>query len=127
MELRPEDFEGLLPDEISSLRALGVPTFEMAHWAVLRAGWAARVTVQALQARVDEKRKRLPKYQETVKENWLVIVADATKPSGLFDERSEFDARGISSPFSKTFLYGYPNRLLVELGGQHSDVRFPFR
>jgi hypothetical protein len=113
---RPQECDGPLPQEISFVHALGVPSFDMAHWAVARAGWAAPLTVDALQARVDEKSTRLLKYRDIVKENWLVVVADATKPSGLFDARSQFDATEVSSPFTRTFFYGYPDRSVIKLG-----------
>jgi hypothetical protein len=112
----PEECDGPLPHEISFVHALGVPSFDMAHWAVARAGWAAPLTADVLQARVDEKSTRLLKYRDIVRENWLVVVADATKPSGLFDARSQFDVAGLSSPFSRTFFYGYPDRAVIKLG-----------
>ena len=113
---RPEDSEAPLADEISFVHALGVPSFDMAHWAVARAGWAAPVSVDILQARIDEKSLRLAMYRKIVNENWLVIIADATKPSGLFDTRSEFDVQDVSSLFSRTFFYSYPGRKVIELG-----------
>jgi hypothetical protein len=118
VDWRPEDFEGPLPEEISFVHALGVPGREMGHWTVARAGWAAPVTVGALQMRVDEKATRLPKYREAVSENWLVIIADATKPSGLFDARSQIDTGAVSSPFSRTYFYGHPERIIMNLGAK---------
>jgi hypothetical protein len=118
IQWRPETIESPLPAEISFVHALGVPNVRMAHWTVPRAGWVAPVTVEALQARVDEKVKRLRNYRDTVSENWLVIFADATKPSGLFDAQSFLEARKVASPFSRTFFYGYPDRVVVELGAQ---------
>jgi hypothetical protein len=118
VDWRPGDFEGPLPEEISFVHALGVPGREMAHWTVARAGWAAPVTVGALQMRVDEKAMRLPKYRETVAENWLLVIADATKPSGLFDARSQIETGVVSSPFSRTYFYGYPDRMVMNLGAK---------
>lgn len=116
VDWRPEDLEGPLAEEISFVHALGVPRHEMAHWTVARAGWAASLTVGTLQTRVDEKAIRLLKYRETVAENWLIIIADATKPSGLFDTRSQIEAGVVSSPFSRTYFYGYPDRMVMNLG-----------
>ncbi|HEU0046661.1 MAG TPA: hypothetical protein VFQ43_03520 [Nitrososphaera sp.] len=115
---RPEkkEHEGPIPDAISSVHALGVPTYEMAHWRIARVGWASPVTVDALQFRINEKSRRLLTYRNIVSENWLVIVADRTKPSGLFHAKPNFDPRGISSPFSRTFLYLYPERPIIQLG-----------
>ena len=116
VDWRPEELDGQLPNEISFVHALGVPKSEMAHWGVARAGWVAPLTAGVLQSRIDEKTARLIKYKKKVLENWLVVVADRTKPSQLFDVRVEFDARSISSPFSRSFFYGHPDRAVIELG-----------
>ena len=115
-EWRPEELDGPLPDEISYINALGVPRFEMAHWSVARAGWATPLTTDALQVRVDKKSQRLSAYQKAIDENWLIIVTEGTKPSGLFYLNSQFDASNISSTFSRTFFYNYSNREVIELG-----------
>lgn len=107
---------GDLAEYIAFVHALGVPTRDMAHWGVPRAGWVAPVTAEALQARIKQKAERLVKYQETVPETWLVIVADGTKPSQLFEVRPDFNAGDILSPFARTFFYAHPERAIVELG-----------
>ena len=116
VDWQPEELNGPLPYEVSFVHALGVPSFEMAHWGVARAGWVAPLAVTSLQARIDEKAKRLPAYQDTVAENWLLIVADAMKPSQLMEAKDDFDPRGVSSPFARTFFYRHPDKAVVELG-----------
>jgi len=69
-----------------------------------------------VQSSVNQKAARLVTYQEAIAENWLVIVADRTKPSGMFRMKPDFDFRQISSPFARTFLYLYPERPIIELG-----------
>jgi hypothetical protein len=123
VDWRPEEIDGPLPQEIAFVHALGVPSLELSHWTVVRAGWAAPLTAEAIQARIAEKSARLPKYQETVRENWLVVVADATRPSQLFESDPQFDASSISSPFSRTFFYSYPRRAVMELGTRHDDAQ----
>lgn len=108
----PEEFDSPLPDEVSFVHALGVPGFDTAHWSVARAGWVASLTPIPLQERIDVKAKRLPKYQDVIAENWLLIVADATKPSSLIQVKSDFDVNAIQSPFSRTFFYRYPESFL---------------
>lgn len=127
VDWRPEESDAGLPDEISFIHALGVPSFDLAHWSVVRAGWAASLTIDAIQSRVDEKSSHLQSYRKIVTQNWLVVVADATNPSGLFDtsqDTSQQSAlRAVSSPFCRTFFYSYPGRALIELGasaGQHN-------
>lgn len=115
-DYRPEEIDSPLPDHIAFIHALGVPSPEMAHWAVARAGWAASLTGRALQERIEEKAKRLPVYQSVVPENWLLLVADRTRPSQLFDLDAELDSRAVTSPFSRAFFYGYPEKRVLELG-----------
>lgn len=122
VDWRPEELDGSLPNEISFVHALGVPSYQMAHWGVARAGWVAPVTAKVLESRVKEKSKRLPKYQDTVRENWLVIVADRRKPSQQFDTKPDFDPRGVSSPFSRTFFYAHPERAVIELGVESNNA-----
>lgn len=115
VDWRPEDFGSAVPDEISFIHALGVPSFDMAHWGVARAGWVAPLKHGLLQERIDEKAKRLSKYKDSVAENWLLVVADAMKPSSLIQAQSDFDACAVQSPFGRTFFYRHPDSFL-ELG-----------
>lgn len=116
MDWRPKTLNGPLPLEISSLHVLGVPSHDMAHWSVAGAGWVAPLTESSLYPRIVEKAKRLPGYRAITRENWLLVVADRTKPSQLFDLGNNLNARAISSPFSRTFYYGYPEKPVIELG-----------
>lgn len=112
--------ESYLPDELSFIHALGVPQYELAHWAVADAGWAAPLTVSSLQSRVDEKAAKIQEYKTIVATNWLVIVSDGTKPSQMFNTPPDFDPASVVSPFSRTFYYGYPDRMLIELAQSRS-------
>lgn len=117
VDLRREELKDLLPDEISFVHALGVPGYDMAHWGVARAGWAAPLTPLQLQERIDAKAKRLPKYEDAITENWLLIVADTTKPSSLVRAGPSLNSHAILSPFARTYFYGYPDSFL-ELGAR---------
>lgn len=116
VDWRPEALNGPLPLEISFLHALGVPSQDMAHWSVARAGWVAPLTENNLYPRIVDKAKRLPSYRAITSENWLLVVADRTKPSQLFDLGMNLNASAIASPFSRTFYYGYPEKPVIELG-----------
>jgi hypothetical protein len=112
VDWRPDESHGLLPDEISFIHALGVPTFSMAHWSVARAGWVAPLTTAPLQARIDAKAELLQRYCAVTAETWLLIVADSMNPSSLIEIRSDFDGRAVASPFGKTFFYQHPHTVL---------------
>lgn len=100
---------------VSFIHVLGVPDIQMAHWLAAKAGWAAELTPSLLQNRINEKWVKLAAYQTVVEENWLVMVANATRPSQLFASPSAVGHESISSPFSRTFYYSYPRRDLIEI------------
>lgn len=112
---RPYEPHAALPSEIAFVYALGVPDSKMAHWNVARAGWVAPLTLGPLQQRIDAKVKRLPIYRDSIQENWLLIVADAMKPSALIEVRHDFDPLALASTFSRTFFYRHPHDF-IELG-----------
>lgn len=116
VDLRSHEIKVSLLGDISLIHALGVPRAEMAHWSVARAGWATPLTESALQNRIDEKAKRLPAYQSVAPETWLLLVADRTKPSQLFDLGTHLDFIKVFNPFSRSFFYGYPETCIIELG-----------
>lgn len=111
-----EELKCSLPHEISFIHALGVPSYDMAHWSVARAGWVATLEASSLQSRIDEKAKRLGAYRESIAENWLLIVSDATKPSQLIRAEESFEPHSLKSPFTRSFFYSYPDGVIVELG-----------
>ena len=110
-----EEASGFLPDAISFVHALGVPSFEIAHWGVARAGWVAPLSPAPLQERIDAKANRLSEYQRAIAENWLLIVADATRPSSLIEVAANFETQATLSPFDRTFFYSHPDKY-IELG-----------
>lgn len=117
-DYRPEEATDPLLNYVAFVHTLGVPSKEMAHWVVARAGWAAPLTEQVLRSRIEEKAQRLPSYQSVVAENWLLIVADRTRPSQLFELNADLDAGSVSTPFARAFFFGYPEKHVLELGSQ---------
>jgi hypothetical protein len=88
----------------------------MAHWSVARAGWVAPLKAEPLQARVDEKARRLPTYEVSISENWLVVVANAMNPSQLLEAKPDFQPDKIASPFARTYFYRHPDAFVIQLG-----------
>ena len=115
-EWRPEELDGALPDEISFIHALGLPNYEIAHWGVAGAGWVASLSLSLIQPRIDEKVQNLLLYRKAVAENWLLIVANSTKPSQFIEVKNDFDPSMVSSLFERTFFYRYPGKVAIELG-----------
>jgi hypothetical protein len=116
VDWRPDFVSKSLPDEVSFLHALGTPSQEMAHWSVARAGWVAPLKAEPLQARVDEKARRLPTYELSISENWLVVVANAMNPSQLLEAKPDFQPDKIASPFARTYFYRHPDAFVIQLG-----------
>lgn len=112
IDWRPENCEDpqiQLPEQIAFVHALGVPSFDMAHWAVARAGWVAPLREAPLQQRINEKAKRISAYQNAIPINWLLVVADAMKPSSLIEVKPDFATNNLQSPFDRTFFYRHPD------------------
>lgn len=108
----PEDYEDpltQLPEQVAYIHALGVPSFDMAHWGVARAGWVAPLEEESLQQSIDEKTKRIATYRSVIATNWLLVVADAMKPSSLIKAKSDFCTSNLQSPFDRTFFYRHPD------------------
>ena len=116
VQWRQDYVDRALPEAITYVQMLGVPESKMAHWTVPRAGWVVPMTETVLQASVDEKAALLSRYALRVATNWLLLVADGTKPSQFFDAPSAGVASAISSPFARTFYFGRMRRTVVELG-----------
>jgi len=112
IDWRPEDCQNQqiqLPEQIAFIHALGIPSFDMAHWGVARVGWVASLEEAPLQQRINEKAKRIAAYRSVTPTNWLLVVADAMKPSSLIKAKSDFSANNLQSPFDRTFFYRHPD------------------
>jgi hypothetical protein len=115
LDWRPDD-PVQLPDEIAFVHALGVPDNEFAHWVIPRAGWVHPLTDALLQASIDRKAPRIETYRSATAESWLLIVADRTNPSQLFDNGGQLDGCTLRSPFDRTYYFGYPEKAVLRLG-----------
>lgn len=105
-----------LPLEIAFVHILGLPSDFSSHWFVARVGWVPKLNAIQLQEAVDKKSMKIDRYKTAVKENWLVIVVDSFKPSRNCNIDDDFNSQSIVSPFSKTYLYKYPDNLVLPLG-----------
>lgn len=110
-EWRPEDEDDQvnISEEFSFIHVLGVPSFDFARWAVVRAGWVSPLKESDLQKRINEKAKKISSYQAAVQKMWLLVIADATKPSSQIKAKPDFTVDSIASPFQRTFFYRYPD------------------
>ena len=64
-------------------------------------------TPKYLQDRIDEKSKKINGYKKNTEEIWLLIVTDRRRPSQKFIRPPDFPIDSLSSPFARTFYYGY--------------------
>ncbi|MDR0183252.1 hypothetical protein [Lysobacter arvi] len=102
-----------LMEAVIGIRVTGVPT--EALWSPSGSGWVADANAKVLQARVDAKAPRLPRYRSQVDEVWLLIVADGSTPSQFFDPPTAEQARSVTSPFDQTWFFGRSRRRAVRL------------
>ena len=105
-----------LMDAVLAIRVTGVPS--EALWSTTGGGWVAKASAEVLQARIDAKAPRLPRYRNRVDEVWLLIVADGSTPSQFFDPPTAEDARSVVSPFDQTWFFGRSRRRAVRLTGR---------
>jgi hypothetical protein len=109
-----ENEEHPLSESVAFIHARGVPERRFARWSVARAGFIATLTPKHLQDSIDEKATKINAYKEHAKEIWLLIVADRTRPAQKFSVTPTFPLNSISSPFAKTYYYGYAAEEVIE-------------
>jgi len=120
-EAASEDMS-VLPEEVSFLYVRRVPEESLGRWNIPRAGWVHPLTNTALKVCIEKKAQRLATYQSSCSENWLLIVADRTNPSQLFDTVPTSDFRELSSPFSRTYFFGLPENDVVQIGTESAPA-----
>ena len=103
-----ENEDRSLSESVAIIHAYRVPELRFARWTVARPGLAAPLTPRHLQEVIDEKAKKINGYKKVAEEIWLLIVADRTHPSQMFYVARDFPLGSVSSPFTRTFYYGYP-------------------
>jgi hypothetical protein len=86
-----------------------VPERRFARWIPTNnsVGLVYTLTPKRLQEEIDKKASRISVYKQRAEEIWLLIVADRTRSSQKFSVMTDFPLDTISSPFAKTFYYGY--------------------
>ena len=92
-----------------------VPELRFAHWTVVKAGLVATLTSECLQAEIDKKANKINTYRKKAEEIWLLMVADPTRLSQKFSIQTDFPIGSVSSPFTKTFYYGYAAEEVIDL------------
>jgi hypothetical protein len=109
-----ESEEEPLRESVAFIHTLKVPERRFARWTVARPGIVATLTPKHLQDSIDKKAKKINTYSKFAKEVWLLIVADRTRPSQKFIVPPNFPLDSLSSPFAKTFYYGYAAEELLQ-------------
>lgn len=118
-----ENEGNLLSESVVLIHACGVPEQRFARWSVARAGLVATLACKHLQEAIDKKAKKISAYKKYAEEIWLLIVADRTRPSGKFSVTPDFPLDSISSPFTRTFYYGYAVEEVIDLTRKSKPVQ----
>jgi hypothetical protein len=103
-------FPNGLPPGIRSLHFnyVSKPGFEL--WDVARSTAVPSLTQEQIQAKIDEKEKRLDEYRNRCNQVsrcyqvWLLIVFDSSAPSSHFDTPTEVLTTSYKSNFDRVFL-----------------------
>lgn len=106
---REDEKENPLSDWVIFISAQRVPELRFARWSPTNnsVGFVSTLTPERLQEEIDKKASRISAYKKRAEEIWLLIVADRTRSSQKFSVMPDFPLDSISSPFAKTFYYGY--------------------
>jgi hypothetical protein len=102
-----EKEENALSEWVIFISTWKVPELRFARWSPNSAGLVSTLTPARLQEEIDKKASRISVYKKRAEDIWLLIVADRTRPSQKFSVMPNFPLDSISSPFAKTFYYGY--------------------
>jgi len=104
-----------LSESVVLIHALGVPELRFARWTVARAGFVVTLAPRHLQAVIDKKANKINDYKKYAEEIWLLTVADRTRPSQNLSVAPDFPLESVSSPFTKTYYYGYAAEEVIDL------------
>jgi hypothetical protein len=102
-----ENEERSLSESVDIIYTCKVPELRFARWTVARPGLVAPLTRKRLQEVIDKKAEKINAYKKRAEEIWLLIVADRTQPSQKFSVKPDFPVTSLSSPFTRTFYFGY--------------------
>jgi hypothetical protein len=102
-----DEKENPLSEWVIFISTWRVPEPRFARWSPNSAGLVSILTPARLQEEIDKKASKINTYKKRAEEIWLLIVADRTRSSQKFSVMPDFPLDSISSPFTKTFYYGY--------------------
>jgi hypothetical protein len=104
----------LLPPPVAFIYVLGLPSRITPRWQVVASGWSKEFQSSEVESLLSEKNALISQYRKTVVENWLLIVADGSKPPGMFRPPEQACNDLPASNFERTFLLCEPDRFLIE-------------
>lgn len=100
---------------LSHIAFLIVRAQEVSCWWAPQGALIAPLTEPTLQARIDEKAKKLNDYRAVAAEVWLLLAIEGLAPSQLFDLNATIRSDALRSPFNRTFLISVVNSQCTEL------------
>jgi hypothetical protein len=103
-----------VPHPVGFVYVCGLPSEITPRWQVVAPGWSKVFQSSDVESLLAEKNALISQYQDTVAENWLLIVADGHKPPGMFHEPERELTDLPTSEFARTFLLCEPNRFFIE-------------
>jgi|ERR1035441_7117056 hypothetical protein len=112
-----ENEEHPLSEWVIFISARRVPELRFARWFSTNnsVGMVSPLTPERLQEEIDKKAPKISAYKKRAEEIWLLIVADSTRSSQMFSVKPDFPVDSVSSPFTRTFYYGYAAEGVIDL------------
>jgi len=116
-EIEPRAFRRELPAEVNRLSITRLPNGHRHRWTFLEAGMVQVDTRALFQEAIFEKALLLEKYLRRCDRCWLLLAANALRPSSFIDPDEASVRHRYESPFDRTYFlscFGGPAvRLLV--------------
>ncbi|MGH0033933.1 MAG: hypothetical protein ACQGVK_02780 [Myxococcota bacterium] len=102
------------PAPISFVVVRGIPGSITPRWQLIPPGWAKVFAPSDVESVLSAKNALYTEYSENADAVWLLIVADGSKPPGMFSAPAEPSIDLPHSSFDKTYLLCEPSRFMIE-------------
>lgn len=104
----------VLPEPVSFIVVRGLPDSILPRWQLISPGWAKVFDAPDVESILVAKNALYAAYCKTAPTNWLLIVADGSKPPGMFRAPAGSFIDLPRSHFDKTYFLCEPSCFIIE-------------
>jgi hypothetical protein len=109
---RPDDF----PKEVHSISIVRLASYDRSYWSAPDAAFAGQLTDGLVQRCISRKAAKYATYAARCSINWLLIVLDSFRLSGVFNlDDTQLTTHVFESPFARTLLFDTLTKKVIEL------------